>query len=250
MGLTKGNPYPAIRKILCIGFIIVQEKTVQDEFQKLLVLTGPYSETTSPLTLPSWDLVKFVHTINRTTIVYHSAAGFIFSCSNQIYRILIILQVTRLRWALRTKNCQIHKTFSFICKILRLFLPPATKLREGNVFTPVCHSVHRRVSVQGISVQGGLCPGGSLSGRPLCTVKCGQYASYWNAFFSLNVGIIVIHAKRTIISSRKKNVCHLTMVRPYHKLSPVIFEESHKVLTWKIKRDFVEFLFCNWGWNL
>ena len=27
------------------------------------------------------------------------------------------------------------------------------KLREGNVFTPVCHSVHRR----------GLCPGGSLS---------------------------------------------------------------------------------------
>ena len=22
------------------------------------------------------------------------------------------------------------------------FLPPATKLRQGNVFTPVCHSVH------------------------------------------------------------------------------------------------------------
>ena len=30
---------------------------------------------------------------------------------------------------------------------------PQTKLREGNVFTPVCDSVHR----------GGLCPGGSLS---------------------------------------------------------------------------------------
>ena len=27
------------------------------------------------------------------------------------------------------------------CKVL--FLPPATKLRQGNVFTPVCHSVHR-----------------------------------------------------------------------------------------------------------
>ena len=67
-------------------------------------------------------------------------------------------------------------------------LPPATKLRQGNVFTPVCHSLHR----------GG---GGSLSGRPRtepprqripwtvtprqsapCTVKSGRYASYWNAF--------------------------------------------------------------------
>ena len=58
-------------------------------------------------------------------------------------------------------------------------LPPATKLRQGNIFTPVCHSVHRgglcssmhhmshdqgRVSVQGVSVQGGLCPGGLCPG--------------------------------------------------------------------------------------
>ena len=47
---------------------------------------------------------------------------------------------------------------------------PQTKLWEGNDFTPVCHSVHRGISVQGglcpgVSVQrGGLCPGGSLSG--------------------------------------------------------------------------------------
>ena len=34
------------------------------------------------------------------------------------------------------------------------FLPPTTKLRQCNVFTPVCDSVH-----------GGLCPGGSLSRR-------------------------------------------------------------------------------------
>ena len=71
-------------------------------------------------------------------------------------------------------------------------LPPATKLRQGNVFTPVCHSVHRGVSVPactvghmtlGVSVQrvsvwgglclrvsvwGGFCPGKSLSGG-LCT---------------------------------------------------------------------------------
>ena len=38
-------------------------------------------------------------------------------------------------------------------------------LRQGNVFTPVCHSVHREVSVwwvsvQGVSVKGALCPGG------------------------------------------------------------------------------------------
>ena len=43
---------------------------------------------------------------------------------------------------------------------------PQTKLREGNVFTPVCESVHRGVSVLG----------------DLCTVKSGRYASYWNAF--------------------------------------------------------------------
>ena len=55
-------------------------------------------------------------------------------------------------------------------------------LGQGNVFTPVCHSVHRGVSIpacttgrmtggslsrgslsRGVSVQGGLCPGGSLS---------------------------------------------------------------------------------------
>ena len=44
------------------------------------------------------------------------------------------------------------------------FLPPATKLRQGNVFTPVCDSVHRVFSVQGGFCQGVLCPGGSLSG--------------------------------------------------------------------------------------
>ena len=54
--------------------------------------------------------------------------------------------------------------------------------REGNVFTPVCHSVH------GV---GGSLSGRSLSRGGLCqgdphTVKSGRYASYWNAFL-LNI---------------------------------------------------------------
>ena len=49
------------------------------------------------------------------------------------------------------------------------FLPPATKLRQGNVFTfcsggrraeGLCPSMHHRSHDQGVSVQGGLCPGG------------------------------------------------------------------------------------------
>ena len=54
-------------------------------------------------------------------------------------------------------------------------LPPATELRQGNVFTPVCHSVHRG---------GGQTP----PGRPIPYVvhagirsTSGRYASYWNA---------------------------------------------------------------------
>ena len=48
-----------------------------------------------------------------------------------------------------------------------LLLPPATKLQQGNVFTPVCHSVHR----------GWQTP---LLGRPPmqtppCTVHAGRY---------------------------------------------------------------------------
>ena len=40
-------------------------------------------------------------------------------------------------WGLFTRN-----VFS-TCSLLPLFLLPATKLRQGNAFTPVCHSVHR-----------------------------------------------------------------------------------------------------------
>ena len=51
------------------------------------------------------------------------------------------------------------------CFWFSVLLPPTTKLRQGNVFTPVCDSVHGEVSVQGSLSQGGLCPAprGSLS---------------------------------------------------------------------------------------
>ena len=61
----------------------------------------------------------------------------------------------------------------------------------GNIFTPVCDSVHRGGSLSGGGgvLSGGLCPGGSLSsgGRPPCrhTVTWGRYGSYWNAFLSI-----------------------------------------------------------------
>ena len=68
---------------------------------------------------------------------------------------------------------------------------------QGNVFIPVCHSVHRgKVSVPvcitghitgGSLSRGDHCPGGSLSRRGLCRgdtprVTSERDASYWNAF--------------------------------------------------------------------
>ena len=99
--------------------------------------------------------------------------------------------------------------------------PHTMKLRQGNVFTPMCHSAHRegglytsihhrpndqggslsrgdlcpwgslskgvsvqRISVQGISVKGSLSRGVSVRETPR-TVTSGRYASYWNAFLLL-----------------------------------------------------------------
>ena len=74
-----------------------------------------------------------------------------------------------------------------------IFTARKRSLGQGNVFILVCHSVHRgslsqhasQVAWQGgsvprrVSVQGGLCPVGSLSGRPPPrTVTSGWYASY------------------------------------------------------------------------
>ena len=81
---------------------------------------------------------------------------------------------------------------------------PQTKLREGNVFTGVCDSVHGGVPgpggclfTGGCLVLGGACSGGGLllapgeggvpGGDPPNGYCCGQYASYWNAFLYFKV---------------------------------------------------------------
>ena len=66
------------------------------------------------------------------------------------------------------------------------FYRSQTKLRKGNVFTPVCQS---------FCSQGGVCPSAILgytppsrhppgqTSPPTDGYCCGRYASYWNAFF-------------------------------------------------------------------
>ena len=83
------------------------------------------------------------------------------------------------------------------------FCRPQTKFGQGNIFTPVCHSVHRGVCLKGgsatrggcmqrVCLQGGLPPGEGL-GRPPSPIgyyeirsMIGRYASYWNAFLLAN----------------------------------------------------------------
>ena len=61
--------------------------------------------------------------------------------------------------------CQMH--FVLVSRHMQLCIVrcsyfPQMKLWEGNVFTPVCDSVHSRVSVQGVSVQGDSVQGVSI----------------------------------------------------------------------------------------
>ena len=68
------------------------------------------------------------------------------------------------------------------------FLSRGVSVQEGLCRGGLCpRGLCPRGLCLGISVRGDLCPERSLSGRPPCTVTCGRYASYWNAFlFSLN----------------------------------------------------------------
>ena len=56
-------------------------------------------------------------------------------------------------------------------------VPPATKLRQGNVFTPVCHSAHREVSVgRGVFIRRVTCGGTYPTGMHSCVKVYSQLA--------------------------------------------------------------------------
>ena len=67
-----------------------------------------------------------------------------------------------------TEACFISEQGKLHITCTHVYRPP-TKLREGSVFTPVCHSVHRGVSVHGGLCLGGLCSGGLCLGVSLST---------------------------------------------------------------------------------
>ena len=58
---------------------------------------------------------------------------------------------------------------------------PQTKLREGNIFTPVCDSVHRVGVYPSMHHRSHGTPPGRHTHPPSPTMS-GPYASYWNAF--------------------------------------------------------------------
>ena len=106
-------------------------------------------------------------------------------------------------------NTNALKERSHITKFSPLFLPPATKLWQGNIFTPVCHSVHRGGAYVAGGVHGrghpwqGACVAGGVHGRghvwhapPTRYYKIRsmsrQYASYWNAFLLLKYRSVIL----------------------------------------------------------
>ena len=62
------------------------------------------------------------------------------------------------------------------------YLPPANEVCEVYVFTGVCLSIRRGGGLSRGSLFGGSLSRGVSSQRPLVTVMCRRYTSYWNAF--------------------------------------------------------------------
>ena len=65
-------------------------------------------------------------------------------------------------------------------------------------------SLYWRISVQGVYVQGGLCPGVSVWEISV-PVKSGRYASYWNAFLFINSFIMVFYKKLVFVALWTEN---------------------------------------------
>ena len=83
--------------------------------------------------------------------------------------------------------------------IPNIFYRPQTKLREGYVFTPVCHSVHMGGCLPLCML--GYIPGQTPPPPPRDGYCCGLYASYWNAFLLHNNSLSVIYTDLPMRSS-------------------------------------------------
>ena len=74
-------------------------------------------------------------------------------------------------------------------KLILSVYRPLTKLSEGVAFTYVCLFT----GGGGLCPSGSLCPEGvSVTETPLYINNSGQYASYWNAFWSVNSFVMVV----------------------------------------------------------
>ena len=102
---------------------------------------------------------------------------------------------------LRLGSYGVHNTINWIIHLPNLsgnflfysfdFYRPKRSFGQGNIFTPVCHSVHRG-GVPAPNFRGGGGVGGCLlqifgGGPPIFGIRSpfGRYASYWNAFLFL-----------------------------------------------------------------
>ena len=151
---------------------------------------------------------------------------------------MITSNLMRWNWlpvALMTVNTEVHAKCLFILAIslvlyflvmylivqkqCELYLPPATKLWEGNVTTPVCHSVHQGSLCLGRSLSRGLCKGGYLSeglclgglcpGGGLCSrgfsVQGGSLYSVRETLLYGNVWVICIQLECILVTIRKQS---------------------------------------------
>ena len=108
-------------------------------------------------------IVQTSHLLCKRLRCYHGAS------KEQIW--VRSLSFMIIRWPISWFVCRRHYFTDFHFTdtdyIHQVFLPPATKLWQGNVFTPVCHSVHGEGgSLSRGSLSRGSRSRGSLSGRP------------------------------------------------------------------------------------
>ena len=103
------------------------------------------------------------------------------------------------------------KIFSVLCEAFResYLLPPTNEVWDkGNVFTPVCLSVH-----SGDRVGFPACTGkrGWLPSMQRNWEKAGRYASYWNAFLFMGDSVPFVSYNQTKMNSLDQFVSHICL---------------------------------------